>query len=250
MGEILTTVLIGIIMGFSSGMFGIGGSIVATPFLKMFLTLTPIAAIATPLPAAIPSAASGSIKYHRSGLINYRLAGLALTAAVPFGILGTWVTGHIDGTALLVAKAIFLALLGIKFFVSSWLLKKKEAPEKITLLGGLISGALAGFVAGVIAVGGGIIMVTAFVRVNNLPMKNAVATSLLCVGILAIINSIGHFTMGHIDTFITLILAATVIPFSYLGAKLAVSLRNKTLERLFGILMIIFAIYFIILQLT
>jgi uncharacterized membrane protein YfcA len=109
---------------------------------------------------------------------------------------------------------------------------------------------VAGYVAGILAVGGGIVLVTAFVRFFKVKMKEAVASSLVCVFILAIVNSIKQYDLGHIDLEITLILAATVIPFSLLGAKIAVSLRNKTLERAFGVAMIIFAIFFIITQIV
>lgn len=249
MVDILLIVLIGVFMGFSSGMFGIGGSVVATPLISLIVGLPSLIAIATPLPAAIPSAVSGSIKYYKSKLINFKLAGIALITAIPFGLLGSWASDFVDPTALIIGKAAFLALLGLKFFISSRLLKEDDSPQKTSILGGLISGALAGFVAGIIAVGGGIVLVTAFARVNNLKMKNAVATSLFCVGVLALINSIMHFNLGHVDVKTTLILAATVVPFSYMGAKLAVSLKNKTLELLFGAAMILFALYFIVVQL-
>lgn len=247
--ELFYLILIGIITGLSSGMFGIGGSVVATPFLRLLIGLAPIIAIATPLPAAVPSSASGSIMYWQKKMINFKLAGIALIAAIPMGWLGSWVSDFVDGKTLIIIKALFLMFLGLKFFISSWLLKGSEKKVKTSIIGGLLSGAFAGFVAGIIAVGGGIVLVTAFVRVNHLKMKEAVATSLFCVFILALINSFKHFQMGHLDLKVTLVLALTVIPFSYLGARIAVSLRNKTLERLFGAAMIIFAIVFIFTEL-
>ena len=248
MEEILLTIFTGALTGLSSGMFGIGGSVVATPVLKLLIGMAPIIALATPIPAAIPSAASGSFLYYRNNLINFKLAGSVLITAIPFSWFGSWTTQYVDGTALIVAKAIFLVFLGLKFFISSWLFRTKEEEQRISITGSLISGAIAGYVAGILAVGGGIVLVTAFRKVNRIKMKEAVATSLACVFILAIVSSIKHYDLGHIDLNITLILAATVIPFSMLGAKIAVSLRNKTLERAFGAAMIIFAIFFIITQ--
>jgi len=248
MEDVLLTIFTGILTGLSSGMFGIGGSVVATPILKLALGIPAIIALATPIPAAIPSAASGSFMYYKNNLINFKLAGSVLITAIPFSWLGSWTTQYVDGTVLLVAKALFLAFLGLRFFISSWLFKSKDEATRITFLTSMISGAIAGYVAGILAVGGGIVLVTAFVRFNRVKMKEAVATSLVCVFVLAIISSIKHYDLGHIDLDITLILAATVIPFSMLGAKIAVSLRNQTLERAFGIAMIVFAVFFIITQ--
>ncbi len=248
MEETLTTILIGAVTGFSSGMFGIGGSVVASPFVRLLLGAAPIIALATPIVAAIPSAASGSFMYYKKRMIVFKIAGTALITAIPFSYLGSCSTQYIDGTILIIAKAVFLSFLGLKFFISSWLFKGEELPVRVSVLGGLISGILGGFTAGVLAVGGGIVLVTAFVRVNHLPMKQAVATSLACVFVLAIVSTLKHWDLGHIDPNIALILAISVIPFSYLGAKTAVSMRNRTLERAFGAAMIVFAIFFIYTQ--
>jgi len=249
MEELLLTILTGILSGLSSGMFGIAGSVIATPMLKLSLGIPSIIALATPIPAAIPSAASGAFMYHKNRLINFKLAGSVLITAIPFSWLGSWTTQYIDGTVLIIAKALFLAILGLKFFISSWLFKTKEDAVKITLVNSVLTGAVAGFVAGILVVGGGIVLVTSFVRFFKVKMKEAVATSLVCVFVLSIVNSIKQYELGHIDLEISLILAATAIPFSMIGAKVAVSLRNITLERVFGIAMIIFAIVFIITQL-
>jgi uncharacterized protein len=250
MEEVLLTIFTGMLTGLSSGMFGIGGSVVATPILKLALGIPAIIALATPIPAAIPSAASGSYMYYKNNLINFKLAGSVLITAIPFSWLGSWTTQYVDGTLLIVAKALFLAFLGLKFFISSWLFKSKDENTEIKIITSLLTGVVAGYVAGILAVGGGIVLVTAFVKFNKIKMKEAVATSLVCVFILAIVNSIKQYDLGHIDINITLILAATVIPFSMLGAKIAVSLRNQTLERAFGVAMIIFAIIFIITQIV
>jgi uncharacterized membrane protein YfcA len=126
MEEVLLTIFTGILTGLSSGMFGIGGSVVATPILKLALGIPAIIALATPIPAAIPSAASGSYMYYKNNLINFKLAGSVLITAIPFSWLGSWSTQYVDGTILIVAKALFLAFLGLKFFISSWLFKSKE----------------------------------------------------------------------------------------------------------------------------
>ncbi len=250
MEEVLLIIFTGILTGLSSGMFGIGGSVVATPILKLTLGIPAIIALATPIPAAIPSAASGSLMYYKKKLINFKLAGSVLITAIPFSWLGSWTTQYVDGTVLIVAKALFLAFLGLKFFISSWLFKAKDEEVSITIIKGIIIGAVAGYVAGILVVGGGIVLVTAFVRFSHIKMKEAVATSLVCVFVLAIVSSLKQYDLGHIDLRITLILAATVIPFSFLGAKIAVSLRNRTLERAFGVAMIVFAIFFIITQIV
>ena len=244
--EILLNIVTAAFAGFSSGMFGIAGSVVASPILSLALNYPTMIALATPLPSAIPSAISGTYLYNKQKLINFRIAFYALLGAIPLSFAGSYVTSFIDGNALMLAKAVFLALLGINFILSGKLIKQKDNQEKHTPVLSICAGALAGFIAGILAVGGGIVLVTAFVRINNLKIKEAIASSLLCVGIISIINSCIHYFLNHISVYPALIIFLCVAPFSYLGAKTAIKLRNKTLEILFGCLLIIFAIYFIV----
>lgn len=244
--ETLYTILIGLFTGFSSGMFGIGGSAVATPLLIMFLGMPALAAVTTPLLAAVPSAITGTIFYSRKKMINYRIAFLTLATAIPFGLFATYLTDIIDPNVLIIGKAFLLMLLGLKFFLTGILLKEKDVEIRESAVYTLIAGALAGSVAGILAIGGGVVFVTTFVRLHRLPMKYAVATSLFCVLIVATINSTYHVILGHVDLKVALVLCISVIPAALLGARLSSSMKNKTLELFFGSLMIALAMYFII----
>lgn len=243
----IVTLIIGAIMGLSSGMFGIGGALIGTPLLKIFMGMSPILALATPLPAAIPSAFSGSIAYFRKGLIDFRLSAQILAGAILTTLLGTYCTTLVSGSVLMITTGIVLLWVGISFFIRGWL--NREAvieenfvpPLKIIILIGLLSGFLSGF----LAIGGGIIMVPFLTRFAKISIKKALAISLFCVAIIAIPASIGHFQLGHIDVPIMLILAVVVIPFSFIGAKIAISLKNQTLERIYGTFIMIFALYFL-----
>lgn len=230
-------------------MFGIGGALLATPLLKVGLGLPALLSLATPLPAAIPAAISGTIGYARARLVRYDVAWRTLIFAMPMNIGGAYLTKAIPGSVLMVATGIVL-IYSAWTFLRLGLKKSDETPEDVREEPpGLLlyaSGALAGFMSGFLAIGGGIVMVPAFVKVLRLPVKQAVATSLLCVAALAIPGVIVHTTLGHIDWNVALILCASVIPMSYLGARLATSLKNTTLERIYGTVMLVFAIYFII----
>ncbi len=234
--------IITIITGISSGMFGIGGSIIATPLLLLLTDISPNAALSTPLPVAVSSALSGSMLYFRENLINFRVAFLTLLFALPFSMLGTYLTEHINISYLLTAKAIFLLVLGIRFFVSeeSNLLAKSNPPQLPAIA---FTGVLSGFVAGILALGGGVVLVTAFTKLLKMNLKSAIATSLFAVLILAVINSAGHYIAGNIEVKISLFMMITVIPFSYLGAYLSVRMKNKLITMIFGSLLIVFAAY-------
>lgn len=238
---------IGGLIGLSSGMFGIGGALIATPLLALYAGLPPFLALGTPLPAALPSAISGSVVYHRNRLINLPLALRILPAAVPFNLLGTWATTLVSGDAIMFATGGFVLLVGGTFFIRGWLLKPAaESEPRIGWGKAIASGAAAGLLSGFLAIGGGIVLVPAFVKINRLPLKSALATSLLCVAALSVPGSVGHFLLGHIDVPAMLVLTACVVPAANIGARLAVNMRSRTLERIYGTFMILFALYFLV----
>jgi uncharacterized membrane protein YfcA len=103
-----------------------------------------------------------------------------------------------------------------------------------------LAGILAGFIAGSMGVGGGIILVPALVLFFGFSQHQAQGTSLAVllppISLLAVIK---YHQSGYIDYKIAAILAVTFFLGSYLGGVLAVNLPAKTLTKLFGILMLI-----------
>jgi uncharacterized membrane protein YfcA len=240
--------VIGAMIGFSSGLFGIGGALIATPLLKLLVAMPPMLALATPLPVALPSAISGSAAYYKNGLIDFKAVRNVLWSALPANLLGTWLTQYMHGQVMMLLTGGFMMLVGITFFVRGWLFQESHKPEHSSAAGFAVTGAIAGFLAGFLAIGGGLVMVPAFVRGMNMKFKKATATSLFAVAVLSVPASIGHFLLGHIDVVVALILALIAAPMSYLGAQTAIKLRNNTLERIYGTCMIAFAAYFLLRQ--
>ncbi|MFN8358765.1 MAG: sulfite exporter TauE/SafE family protein [Candidatus Kapaibacterium sp.] len=249
MNDLLIVTLIGAFIGTSAGMLGIGGALAATPLLKILIGLPPLLALASPLPSTLPSALSGAIVYHKNKLIDFRLALWVLISAIPMNIIGTKATQYIPPSVLMYLTGGFIFLVGCTFFIRGWLLKEEaHQPTEYSIFSALLTGIITGSVSGVLAIGGGIIMIPAFVKINKLRVKSAFATSLFCIAVLAIPGGIGHYLLGHIDMKVMTILMITVAPFSYFGAKLAVRLKSKTLEKIFGTFMIVLSVYFILTQ--
>ncbi|MBK9248767.1 MAG: sulfite exporter TauE/SafE family protein [Ignavibacteria bacterium] len=249
MNDILIITLIGAFIGTSAGMLGIGGALAATPLLKILIGLPPLLALASPLPATLPSALSGAIVYHKNKLIDFKLAWWVLLSAIPMNILGTKATQFIPPLVLMYFTGGFIFMVGCTFFVRGWMLREEaDKPTEYSVLSAIITGLITGTVSGVLAIGGGIIMIPAFVKINKLRVKSAFATSLFCIAVLAIPGSIGHYLLGHIDMKVMVILMITVAPFSYIGARIAIRLQSKTLEKVFGTFMIALSLYFLFTQ--
>jgi len=106
-----------------------------------------------------------------------------------------------------------------------------------------IIGILSGLLAGVFGVGGAIIVIPALVFILGFSQHDAQGTSLAFmlppVGILATWN---YWKEGHVNWRVALILSLAFVVGAYLGSNFSINISDRTLRRMFGILMIVIAI--------
>lgn len=222
------TLLLGVVTGALSGMFGIGGAVVSQPGLRA-LGAAPLVAVGTTLPSILPGALSGTIGYHRARLVDWRAvvltAPVGVSAAVGCSFLAHAIPG--DGHLLLLVTA---ALLG-----STALRMVRGGPDEPGEEGdrppasprgsapalsavGLAAGAL----SGLLGIGGGVLMVPAFSQLVGFPLKRAIATSLACVGVFAVPSTVTHALLGDVDWRFALWLTIGVVPGAWLGARITI----------------------------
>jgi uncharacterized membrane protein YfcA len=104
------TLLLGFVTGVLSALFGIGGAIVSNPGLRA-LGAAPLVAVGTTLPSILPGAISGTLRYRREGLVEWRLITPAAAAGL-LAVVGGSLLSHVvpgDGHLLLLLIAVLLA---------------------------------------------------------------------------------------------------------------------------------------------
>lgn len=239
----LSSVFWGFITGILSGTFGIGGSIISTPALRLAMGTSAEIALGTPLPAIIPSAVVAGYGYAKANFVDRRL----VWKLAPFGILGSitgsFVTGFIDSRYIMIITAIIILYVGYN------MLKNGNKPFLKTKAGTFVEiliGFSSGFISGFLGVGGGIVLIPAFLFILNLPIKVAMGTSLVIISAMAIPGTIVHYFLGHIDILIFLGLTVGVIPGSRIGSLLAIKARESSLKKAFGFFLLLVGIIFII----
>lgn len=247
----LVTVVIGTATGVLSGLFGVGGGVISQPGMRL-LGLEPLVVIGTALPVIIPGAASGARRYVREGLIRWP----AVVATVPVGlvaaVVGSIASEHVPGDGHLL-QLITAGLLGLSSYrmgkgarpalPPSEPLAETDAPEAPLGPGahgddgepGLVGryagiGAISGLLSGLLGIGGGVIMVPAFVQLARIEVKSAIATSLVCVGAFALPGTLTHALQGHVDWRVVAALVIGVIPGARLGAALTIRATDRRLR--------------------
>lgn len=237
---------IGLIIGFLSGLLGKGGSAIATPALQIFAAAPPLSALASPLPATLPATISASLAYFGHSVVNRRVAFWSIAIGIPATLAGSYYSDSLKGRTLMLLTAVFVLLLGLSFVASNGkhVGKHVGGDRHVVPYAPIISIAVAvGFLSGLLANSGGVLFGPLFIRVLRMPTKEALATSLIVAAGLSIPGTLVHWQLGHIDWRIVLLLSLSNIPGAFLGAKLALRLRNEVLERIFGVMLVLFGAF-------
>jgi uncharacterized membrane protein YfcA len=117
----------------------------------------------------------------------------------------------------------------------------KMSVETVLIL--LVIGIITGVMAGMLGIGGGLVVIPALVMIMGLSQQSAQGTSLAMmlppIGILAAYN---YYKAGHVDIRIALILAVAFILGSFFGSKLAIKLPQDILKKVFGVFLLLVAV--------
>lgn len=248
------TAVLGIFTGAMSGAFGVGGAVLSTPGIRA-LGVDALAAIGSTLPSVVPSAVSGSLRYQRERLIDWDAVKLTLPFGLVAAVVGAALSDVVpgDGHLLMIVTATLLAFTAYRMFTSARKsqraalheLDESEVPEKRTPLHLALVGTMAGLFSGLLGIGGGVVMVPAFHSIAGMKVKNAIATSLVCVAGFAIPGTITHAIKGNIDWRVAAALTLFVIPGARIGAAMTVrsnDVRLRLAVALFlGVVSVIYA---------
>jgi uncharacterized membrane protein YfcA len=231
---LLAAALIGLGVGFLGGLFGKGGSAVATPLLAL-AGVPAIAAVASPLPATIPSTLAASRAYARQHLADLTVVRWSVAFGVPATIAGSIATRWIGGSALVAATDAVLIGIGLRFALPhrKRATHRGDTPRRHPALLAAVA-VTVGVASGLLANSGGFLLAPLYVTVLRMPIKRAFATSLLVASVLAVPGSLTHIALGHMDWAVVGVMAVTSVPLAFVGARVALRTEPERLERLYG----------------
>jgi uncharacterized protein len=238
---------VGVLTGALSATVGVGGSVVSTPGIRA-LGATPLQGVGSTLPSVLPSAITGTLRYHRARLVRWPV----VARVVPFGavaaVAGAVLSVHFPGKGhvQMVLTAVLVGYTAWRTGARGHAPRDERLPAAVHLPSCAVVGLGAGALAGFLGVGGGSVMVPAFRGWLRLDLKDTVATSLACVGLLAVPSTLTHLVEGTIDWTFALPLAVGVVPGAVVGAHWAVVASDVHLRRLIGVALGVLAVgYFV-----
>jgi len=245
--------ILGIIAGILSGLFGIGGGIVMVPALIAFFGRTILDANATSLTAMLlPVGILGVISYYKAGYIHLKDA-----LWISFGLLtgsffGSELAVNIQETLLGKLYACFLLYIAIDYLNIPALIRRKNNPQKAAtesfhpVWQFIALGIITGIIAGMFGKGGGLVIVPALIKLFGYEPKKAAATSLaalqLPVGLPGIIV---YAENGHLHIMNAAIIAIGIVAGAFLGTKLAINMSSAIFKRVYAFFLVIMAFYMV-----
>ena len=237
----------GSLVGFSLGLVGGGGSILAVP-LMMYLVGVPSAhiAIGTSALAVAANAAANLVSHARMGTVKWRCAGVFALAGVVGAFGGSSLSKIVDGPKLLALFAILMLIVAAVMFArrsgtgdAGVQLSRENFPK--LLLGGFMTGALSGF----FGIGGGFLIVPGLMFATGMPIINAIGSSLVAVSAFGATAALNYAASGLVDWRLAVMFIGGGVVAGLLGGRIAQTLGGKrgTLNAMFAGVIFLVAIY-------
>ncbi len=218
---ILICLAVGLAAGLLSGLFGVGGGTVIVPLLVLALGFDQRLAAGTSLAAIVPTATVGVVSYALHDSVAWIPALLLAAGAVVGAQIGTWLLPRVPLTALRWGFVGFLAVVVVSLF---FVVPERGAELPLTWLSGaglVVLGVATGTVAGLIGVGGGIIVVPALMFLFGTSDLIAKGTSLLMMIPTAISGTVGNIRRRNVDLVAAALIGVAACTTTALGAWLA-----------------------------
>ena len=238
---ILTVVLVGMAAGFLSGMFGVGGGILIVPGLVLVAKMDQRIAHGTSLAAVLPISAASMVSYWSHDHVDWRV-GLCLTAGALVGaVLGTKLLNILPHRVLAIAFAGILLVTAIRLF-----LPIESGTRGVLTVGSIIAliaiGVATGILAGLLGVGGGIIMVPAMMMMLHLPAAMAKGTSVLVIIPTSLMGTYRNRTKKNVDLRAAATVGLSGIPSAIVGGWISARMSDTVSNVLFASLLVVVAI--------
>ena len=268
--DIFLLLFLSLAVGILSGLFGVGGGFLMTPFL-IFMGIPPVYAVPNEVNNILATSVSGSLTHWYKNTLDYKMGLLIVSGGIVGTLVGITTFSYFSeiGKISLIISLLYMYLLAIvgtlmliegikeknrqikkvlikkKLHEHNWLqglpLRMRFHKSKLyeSAIVPIFLGLVVGFVASMMGIGGAFLMVPAMIYIVGMPVKLIPGTSLfVTIFISAIVTILHAFNYGSIDLFLVIPLILGSIVGVQLGQKLGQFLDSTELKSLFAMLLL------------
>jgi len=227
------------VVGFSLGLVGGGGSILAVPLMVYLVGVrSPHVAIGTSAFAVAANAAVGMINHARHGAVKWRLATVYAGSGVVGALVGSTAGKAFDGRKLLFLFAILMAVIGALMLRrrghtgdEGAAYNRRNAPKVVGY------GVGTGLVSGFFGIGGGFLIVPGLIASTGMPILSAIGSSLVAVTAFSLTTALNYAISGLVEWPLAFAFAGGGVVGSLAGTRIA-----KRMSSTRGLLTTVFAV--------
>lgn len=234
--------LVGVIAGFTSGLFGVGGGIVIVPGLVMLAGFLQKRATGTSLTAIVPISVSGIIGYATDGEVDFTVGAFVAIGAIAGAVIGTRWLKQVSAPVLQILFAVVMLIAAVRMFFDDAHPTGRDDLTVVMALGLVALGLVSGILAGLFGVGGGIIIVPVLSMLFGVPHVLAKGTSLAVILPTAIMGTIRNQKAGFNDMRAAITIGAAGVISAFVASRISLGLDPDVATALFAALLIVAAI--------
>ncbi len=262
---LLLALALGLAVGAVLALTGAGGAIIAVPLLVFGLGLTVAEAAPVALLAVALAASIGALMGFRAGVLRYKAAAVMSAFGLALSPLGLWASSRMPNEPLALIFSLVLMYVAFNMYRQAQrelaglssddscgppcLLDQTRGKLTWTLpcfRAMVLSGMGAGFLSGLLGVGGGFVIVPALKKVTNLPVRSIIATSLGVITVVSLGGVVGASISGAMQWAIALPFASGALIGMVLGRSLGEKVRGPRLQQAFALFSLIVALSMLI----
>lgn len=233
--------LVGLAAGLLSGLFGVGGGLIIVPGLVGIVKIERRLAHGTSLAATLPIAVASAIAYIVAGNVDWAVAALLAIGAIGGAVIGTHLLHVISKRALTIAFVIVVLATAARLVLAS----ETTGRTDLTITSGIfliVIGLATGTLAGMLGIGGGIVMVPAMVVLYDMVPVVAKGTSVVVIVPTAITGTLRNRKNDNVDLRIATIVGLTGAVSAVFGSIIADGMSDRVSNVLFAMLLVFVAI--------
>ncbi|MBN2622199.1 MAG: sulfite exporter TauE/SafE family protein [Acidimicrobiales bacterium] len=236
-------VVVGLAAGFLSGLFGVGGGVLMVPALVIVLAMGQRLAHGTSLAAIVPIALAGVVGYALEGKVDWAASLLLIVGSAGVGArIGTHLLHVVPQRALAIAFACVMLLTAARMVIDTGDATGRPDLTLWTALALVVTGVVAGTTAGLLGVGGGVVMVPAMTVFLGIPAAVAKGSSLAVIIPTALVGTQRNVRRRNADLRVAAIVGLSGVLSSFLASQISVDLDEQASDWMFAALLVFVAV--------
>ncbi len=244
---IAAAAVLSLLVGFTVGLLGGGGSILLLPVLVYVVRLPTAQAMTLSLLVVGATSMVALIPHARAGFVQWKVGAIFGTAGMLGALGGSLLNPLIRPDVLMIAFAILMLITALTMLRGGPAHSDNVLPMSVVRV--LFWGSIVGAISGLLGAGGGFLVVPSLVLFGGVTMRSAIATSLLVIAMQSSVGFVTHLQQTSLNLPLALTISSFAVVGSFLGALLSGRIAQAKLKRGFAFLVLILAVFVLIKQL-